>query len=275
MLDIEKLFKKPRVFQRLTGLTPDKFKKLLVKLQPLFKEAEAKRKERSNRIRKEGGGRKQMLPLSHSLFMLLLYYRSYINHEFLGVIIGMDGSNICRYFRRTEPLLAKIFKIPERKINLMEEEILELIFDATEQESEKRKGSGYSGKKKKQTIKTQIVVTPNGRIKSVSKSIRGNVHDKKLYDKTRTFTLKKVKRKGDLAYLGTDCQIPIKKREKKELTEEEKEHNKRFSQKRIIVEHVFAHLKKFKILDNKFRNPVKSYNLIFKNIAGIRNFITE
>ena len=275
MLNVEKLFKKPRTFKMLTGLTPDKFSELLAKLEPLFKEAEDKRKKRSDRIRKRGGGRKQILSLTQSLFMLLLYYRAYINHEFLGVIIGMDGSNVCRYFRRTEPLLAKIFRIPERKINLTEEEILELIFDATEQESEKRKGSGYSGKKKKNTVKTQIVVTPEGKIKSVSKTVKGNMHDKKLYDKTRTVTLIKVKRKGDLAYLGTDCQIPIKKQKKKKLTAEEKARNKRFSQERIIVEHVFAHLKKFKILDNKFRNPVKNYNLIFKNIAGIRNFITE
>lgn len=275
MLNVEKLYKKPKIFQRLTGLTPNKFQQLLIKLEPLFKKAELKRKKRSKIIRKTGGGRKQILSLSQSLFMILLYYRTYINHEFLGIIIGMDGSNVCRYFRRIQPLLAQIFRIPERKINMAEDEILELIIDATEQESEKRKGSGYSGKKKKNTVKTQIMVTPKGKIKSVSKSVAGNMHDKKLYDKTKVFTNIKVKRKGDLGYVGTILEIPIKKQKNKLLTEEQKLFNKQFSKTRIIVEHVFAHLKKFKILSDKFRNPIKNYNLIFKNIAGIRNFQIE
>jgi len=275
MLNVEKLYKKPKIFQRLTGLTPNKFQQLLIKLEPLFKKAELKRKKRSKIIRKTGGGRKQILSLSQSLFMILLYYRTYINHKFLGIIIGMDGSNVCRYFRRIQPLLAQIFRIPERKINMAEDEILELIIDATEQESEKRKGSGYSGKKKKNTVKTQIMVTPKGKIKSVSKSVAGNMHDKKLYDKTKVFTNIKVKRKGDLGYVGTILEIPIKKQKNKLLTEEQKLFNKQFSKTRIIVEHVFAHLKKFKILSDKFRNPIKNYNLIFKNIAGIRNFQIE
>ena len=36
-----------------------------------------------------------------------------------------------------------------------------------------------------------------------------------------------------------------------------------------------AHLKKFRILSDKFRNNLKNYNLIFKNIAGLRNWQLE
>ena len=143
--------------------------------------------------------------------MVLLYYRAYVNYEFLGIIIGMDGSNVCRYFRRIQPLLAQIFRVPERKIKMTEDEILELIIDATEQESERQKGSDYSGKKKKNTVKTQIMITAKGKIKSVSKTVKGNIHDKKLCDKTRAFANISVKRKEDLGYIGTICQTPIKK----------------------------------------------------------------
>ncbi|MDA2922957.1 transposase [Patescibacteria group bacterium AH-259-L07] len=160
MINVDKLYQKPKIFQRLTGLAPFKFQELLQKLEPLFKEAETKRKYRPHQIRKQGGGRKLALSLGQSLFILLLYYRTYTNHVFIGMVAGMDDSNVCRYFRRIEPLLAQIFRIPQRKIDMSEEEILELIIDATEQESERRKGSGYSGKKKKNTIKTQIMVTP-------------------------------------------------------------------------------------------------------------------
>lgn len=272
MINLQKLYKKPKIFQRLTGLTPNKFQQLLIRLEPLFKEVELKRKKTENRQRKPGGGRKQSLSLGQSLFMLLLYYRTYTNHVFMGMVMGIDDSNVCRYFRRIEPLLAQIFRIPQRKIKMSEDEILELIVDATEQDSQKRDGSGYSGKKKRQTIKTQIAVTHEGKIKSVSKTVKGNIHDKKLYDKTRIYTTVKVKRKGDLGYIGTSCQTPIKKPKNKQLTPEQKSFNKQFNCSRIGVEHVFAHLKKFKILDYKFRNPINNYNLIFKNIAGIRNF---
>ncbi len=154
---------------------------------------------------------------------------------------------------------------------MSEEEIMELIFDATEQPSQKRPGSGYSGKKKQQTVKNQIAVTPNGKLKSVSKTVAGNMHDKKLYDNTGVYTLEKVKRKADLAYLGTSCHIPYKKPKKRTLTARQKEYNQKFGSERIIVEHTIAHLKKFQILAQKFRNPVKKHSLIFKNIAGLRN----
>ena len=244
----------------------------MIRLEPLFKGAELKRKKTDNRQRKVGGGRKQKLSLGQSLFMLLLYYRTYTSHMFISMVMGIDDSSVCHYFKRIEPLLAQIFRIPERKIKMSENEILELIIDATEQESQKRKGSGYSGKKKRNTVKTQIMITHHGEIKSVSKSVRGNIHDKKLYDNTGAYTTIKVKRKGDLAYIGTSCQTPIKKKKNKELTEGQKSFNKQFSRTRISVEHVFAHLKKFNILNHKFRNSISNYNLIFKNIAGIRNF---
>ncbi len=271
MIIVERLYKKTKIFQRLTGLTPDKFQGLLNQLEPLFIESELKRKKTTDRKRKTGGGRKQKLSLAQGLFMLLLYYRSYSSHMSLSFMMGIDDSSVCHYFKRIEPLLAKIFRIPERKVILSEDEIDELIFDATEQDSERRDGSGYSGKKKRQTIKTQIVVTPNGRIKSVSKTAPGNVHDKKLYDNTKVFTLIKVKRKADLGYVGTSCLAPIKKQKNRPLTEQERDYNRKFSSFRIVIEHAIAHLKKFGILAQRFRNSIKSYYLIFKNIAGLRN----
>ena len=186
---------------------------------------------------------------------------------------SIDNSNVGRYFGKIEPLLAKKFRIPKRKITLSEDEILELIIDATEQEVERRKGTGYSGKKKRQTIKTQIAVTTKGVIKSVSQSVKGSIHDKKLYDRTKMYTTRHIKKRGDLGYIGTNMLLPFKKPKNGELTEKQKLFNHQFSKLRIIVEHVFAHMKKFRILSYRFRNPIGRYNLIIKNIAGLRNFV--
>lgn len=262
------------MFQRLAGLSPDKFRELLEKLTPLWEKAELKRLSRRNRKRAMGAGNKYKLDLGQALFLLLLYYRTYVNHVFLGMLGGIDDSNVGRYFGKIEPLLARIFRIPERKIEMEEDEILELIIDATEQETERRKGTGYSGKKKRQTIKTQIAVTHKGTIKSVSPSVKGSIHDKKLYDQTKLYTPQKVKKRGDLGYAGTPFLLPFKKQKNVELTEEQKRYNRQFSRIRVIVEHIPAHLKKFRILSYRFRNPIGGYNLIFKNVAGLRNFVT-
>jgi len=281
MINIEKLSHKPKVFRSLTGMDYIKFNILLEKIEPLWQKAELNRKKPDKeRLRRFGGGRTPKIGLDQNLFCLLVYYRTYVSHEFIGMLASIDGTNIGRRFSGLQPILAQFFRIPERKINLTEEEILELIVDATEQETQRRDGSGYSGKKKKQSIKTQVHITPDGKIKSVSKSYAGNIHDKKVYDKTKTFTVhnrgkpKKIKKTGDLGYLGTECTTPFKSSKYHKLTKKEKQFNQKLSKKRIIIEHVFAQLKKFKILDNKFRNNLSKYNIIFKNICGLRNFIT-
>lgn len=273
MLNLEKLLRRPKTFQALTGLTPEKFVELTRVVKPLWEQSEMERKTKYSRKRKVGAGRKYKLSFEASVFLLLLYYRTYVNHVFIGMIGSIESSKICHYFRRLEPSLQKVFRVPERKINLSKEEILELIVDATEQESERRPGSGYSGKKKRQTIKTQIIVSERGKILSVSKTVNGNKNDKKLYDETKAILPKDIPRLADLGYLGTNWKLPHKSSKLHELTEQQKQENKKHAQRRILVEHAFAHLKKFRILKDRYRNSISRYNLTFKNICGLRNFI--
>jgi len=282
-MNIQRLLFRPRIFRNLTGLNPEEFKVLVKRLSPMIIEQHNKQLNNRRRKRAIGAGSKFKLNTAQTLFMLLLYYRTYTNHIFIGMIMGIDDSNVCRYFRRIEPLLAQIFRIPEKKIELSQEEILELIIDATEQETQNRKGSGYSGKKKKRTIKTQILVDKKGKVKSVSKSVRGNKHDKKLYDETRLILqhkdrqeLKKFRIYGDLGYIGIKrIKTPIKKKPNENLTKKQKQFNQKFNAKRFVVEHTFAHLKNFRILQDRFRNKLKHYNLIFKNVVGLHNLMLQ
>src|SRR3989339_1592512 len=154
MINIEKLSHKPKVFRSLTGMDYIKFNILLEKIEPLWQKAELNRKKPDKeRLRRFGGGRTPKIGLDQNLFCLLVYYRTYVSHEFIGMLASIDGTNIGRRFSGLQPILAQFFRIPERKINLTEEEILELIVDATEQETQRRDGSGYSGKKKKNPSK--------------------------------------------------------------------------------------------------------------------------
>jgi hypothetical protein len=129
----DRLRRRPNTFRHLTGISPEDFDRVLKELRPLYKEAEQERLDRPDRERAIGGGRNFELALEDRLLMLLMYYRLYITHEFLGVLFGIDDSNVGRNINPLEPLLAQIFRIERRRIDVEEKEIEKLFFDGTEQ----------------------------------------------------------------------------------------------------------------------------------------------
>src|SRR3954447_358210 len=212
MSHTERLKRSPKAFRQLTGITPAAFDRTLAQLTPRYEAADARRKARPGRRRRPGAGRKHALILADRLLMLLIYYRTYVTHALLGFLFAIDDSAVGRNINPLQPLLAGIFRIPERRIELAEDEIRELFFDATERPTRRPKHGQrefYSGKKKRHTIKTQVVVVrkrkPSGpgtkprrlRIAAVSESHPGKVHDKRIYDVARVVTPRGVKRTGD------------------------------------------------------------------------------
>lgn len=268
-MNIAKLKQHPKVFTRLFGIEPQKFDELVIKIQPLWVKAESKRLNHTRKI-KQGGGRRYALTLEENTAMLLLYTRAYVTHVFLSALFDIHESGICRYFARLRPSVERVFDLPSKNADLSEEEILKLIVDATEQRTERRRdGTGYSGKKKTHTIKTQIVVDNKGAIRHISASVPGNIHDKKLFDQSGVILPDTAK--GDLAYLGTNLTIPVKSSKLRPLTQRQIDRNTRHSRKRIIVEHVFASLKAFRILADRFRGSLAHYHEYFLIVCGLRN----
>src|SRR6187431_74676 len=233
MSHTERLRRSPKAFRQLTGITPPVFDKLLADLTPRYERADARRKDRPDRRRRPGAGRKHALPLSDRLLMLLIYYRTYTTHAFLGFLFGVDDSAVGRNINPLQPLLAGIFRIPERRIELDPEEMRELFFDATERPT-RRPAVGqrayYSGKKKRHTLKNQVVTTrrtkPPGpgakpqrlRIAAVCEAHPGRVHDKKVYDRSRVVAPPDARRTGDTASIGTSLETPVRKPRGGELT---------------------------------------------------------
>jgi len=111
----------------------------------------------------------------------------------------------------------------------------------------------------------------NKKIKAVSKAYPGQVHDKKVYDKTRLVKPRSVEGYGDSGYEGTDLTRPKKKPKGKELTMEEKESNKKISSKRVVVENAICLMKRYRIVSDKYRNNRNLHTMIFKNVAGLAN----
>ncbi len=100
---------------------------------------------------------------------------------------------------------------------------------------------------------------------------KGKRHDYGVYKKNHPVTPKQVVNVFDLGYLGVEKDYPEqlsalpykKKRNQEELSQEEKEYNKFHSKKRIVIEHTICRLKKYRIMNDVFRNKLRKYN---KNI---------
>ncbi len=283
-----RLKRTPATFRQLTGLTPEAFDQLFAELEPRYQHAEAKRKTRRPRQRKPGAGRKFGLPLADRLLMLLMYYRTYATHALLGFLFGIDQSSVCRNINPLQPLLAGIFRIPERRVELDPGEIRELFFDATERaipRPSRRQKRYYSGKKKRHTLKHQVVVVRKRkapgragqprrvRIVAVSKAFPGTAHDKKVYDRTRMVCPPGVPRTGDTGYLGTGLRTPRRRPPNGTLTSRQKAGNRRVSRRRIVVEHGIGKMKVWRIAAERYRNPRRRHTLIIKNIAGLHNLM--
>lgn len=276
----------PATFRRLTGITPEKFDEVMEQIEPRYEVWNANRLGRKGRKREIGGGRKFSLELEDRFLLLLLYYRTYVTYAFLGFLFGIHESSPGRLFKPLEPLLADIFRIPERRIVMDENEIMAAFFDGTEQPTnrpKRRQRKWYSGKKKRHTIKHQVVVVKkrkkNGhgkrklRIAAVSKAFTGKTHDKRMYGETRAHAPPGVAGKGDLGFLGTSLVVPIKKPKGKDLTEEQKVSNQRHSSQRIVAEHGIGKMKIWRICRDQFRGQRKDHTLMFKNIAGFHNLM--
>jgi hypothetical protein len=288
MSHTDRLQQSPGTFRQLTGITPAAFDRLLADLEPRYQRADARRKHRPDRQRKPGAGRKHTLPLADRLLMLLLYYRTYTTHALLGFLFGVDDSAVGRNINPLQPLLASIFRVPERRVRIEPEDLRELFFDATERPIPRpRRGPRryYSGKKRRHTLKHQVVVVrrrkrpgPGAkprrvRIAAVSAAFAGKTHDKKVYDASRVIAPPGVRRTGDTAYVGTGLATPTRRPPRGSLTARQKAGNRRVSKRRIVVEHGIGKVKVWRIAAERYRNPRRRHTLILKNVAGLHNLM--
>ena len=258
MSHTSRLWRMPDTFRQLTGITPEAFARLVAELKPQYQQADTARKTRRSRQRKPGAGRKFALPLGDRLLMLLMYYRTYTTHALLGFLFGIDQSSVCRNINPLQPLLAGLFRIPERRVELEPDDIRELFFDATER-AIPRPSQGpkrfYSGKKRRHTLKHQVVVVrkrkpPAGPVNGVgcrSPPCRRRSPARPTIRRCTTeppwCARRGVPRTGDTPYLGTGLCTPRRRPRKGQLPPRQKAGNRRVSRRRIVVEHGIGKMK--------------------------------
>lgn len=108
---------------------------------------------------------------------------------------------------------------------------------------------------------------------NVSKCFDGKTHDFNIR-KSSEHIPKHVEVIADSGYQGiaklhANSTVPYKRPKGGTLTDEQ--YNRILASRRIVVEHVFACLKKFKILGSVYRNFRRKLHMRFNILAGIYN----
>src|SRR6185437_3045356 len=175
--------KKPLLFKSFTGLSVQEFDDIYDnKLAKKYAKYEIQRLSKRNKDRERniGAGRPFKLDLKNRVVMLLVYYRLYITYTLAGFLFDLDQSSICRDIQKIEGLIRECIPIPQKIHSITKRlktaEEVEKYFpgflafiDCTEQQiprpaDKERTKMYYSGKKKRHTIKTHLMVNNRGYI---------------------------------------------------------------------------------------------------------------
>ena len=107
----------------------------------------------------------------------------------------------------------------------------------------------------------------------------GKRHDYRIYKKNHPELPKEVTSMFDLGFLGVEndfpeqnSSLPIKKEKGYELTVQQKEYNSNHSARRIVIEHTISRLKKYRIMNDVFRNRLRKYDRISDIVSGLINY---
>jgi hypothetical protein len=262
---------KAKKFRRITGVKQKTFEKIIEILLPKRQELTAK------------GGPKPALFIEDMILAAIEYWREYRTYAHTAANFGISESTIFRIVRWVEDVLIKdgSFSLPGKKELWKEESQYEIILiDAAETPIERPKTNQkhyYSGKKKRHTLKTQIVTDKKTHTVICLFFANGKRHDFRVYKESNLDFNKDKKVVTDSGYTGipgihANSVLPRKKPKKKKLSKEDKEYNKTVSKERAANEHAIGFIKRFKILSERYRSRRKRFGLRFSLIAGICNF---
>jgi hypothetical protein len=282
---------RPKEGKRLIGIGEVALWELWHRIEPLV---EAEKKQRANtleRKRQAGGGRKKGGEVLCRIFVTLLYLRQHWTMQGLGQAIGCAESTVWNYIHEMLPYIrtelpASLLEQWKQDCDNFErvelEECLaelvggELLVDTWEQpiprptEGDKEKAH-YSGKKKEHTRKNQLICLPHGvDIVDVVIGEPGPRSDSKLLEQTQAELPENIEFIGDKAYVGRNkTTTPIKKPRGGELTQEQKDFNRKISQERVYVEHLIRVIKIFRIAKELFRMRSRMYEVVLGCVCGL------
>ena len=234
------------------GVGPVFFEVLLDRLKQCREEEHAK------------GGRPNRLSVFQSLIIFFLYIRQYMTQTILADMTGVKKWDVSRAYHWVLDTLIRngcFHLVGNRKIGSG----TFALIDVTEifiQRPKRNQKKYYSGKKKRHTMKVQIIydLTAN---KIVSFYIsNGTTHDFKMFKESSPRFREFVKGLADSGYQGIlkvwhTIETPHKKPRGGELSDEEKEFNALLGSIRVAIEHVNAWIKRFRMIKHCYRGNIR------------------
>ena len=115
MLKYSRVARDPKMFKSVTGISIKQFNHLYSDIEKQYANEESKRLTKRKRRRKIGAGRKFNLELKDRIMMTLMYYRMHTSHDILGLLFGLDNSNVYRNISYLRPVIESNIPIPAKK----------------------------------------------------------------------------------------------------------------------------------------------------------------
>jgi hypothetical protein len=227
---------------------------------------------------KKRGKKSKTLRVEDKLLLTFYYLRHYPTFDQLGRQFGISESYANKIFHQYLDILVKVLKLPGQKA-LLEHGLDAIIIDVTEQPVErptKKQRQYYSGKKKRHTIKAQLVICLLTLQILTVVCGKGRTHDFKLLKQSALRIRSEVEKYGDSGYQGLDklyanSFTPIKKKKETPLTKDEKAYNRILATLRIPIEHVNRRCKIFRSVKEIYRGKHKHYHKIWTVVAALVN----
>ena len=172
------------------------------------------------------------------------------------------------------------FRLPGKK-SLLQGAVPEtIVVDVTESPIERpkrRQKQFYSGKKKRHTFKSQVVVNPSTRAIICTAHGKGRRHDFRLLQSSRVRFHTQTEGLGDKGYQGMHrlhalSLTPKKKPRGGQLSTADKQYNRELAKRRVVAEHINRHLKIFRILCERYRNRRRRFGLRCNLISALYNY---
>ena len=278
-MNLKNLARNPRMLKALTGLTYQEF----IDLLPLFRAAYLEYKmSLPGRRRRVGGGQKgKLADMEAKLFFILFFCKTYPTMDVLGFWFGKSSgrsTNAVHLLRKVlERALGRAVVLPERKIRSVSEfvekfpEVRDVFLDGTERRIQrpggKRNRRFYSGKKKAHTRKNVAVVDEKRRILLVSPTKQGRRHDKRIADKQALVEHlpANVGIFADSGFRGIerarpDAQVVKRGSKHHPLTQAECANNRVISSLRMVAEHAFAGVKRYRVVAEILRQKLGRFD---------------
>jgi len=282
-----------RRFLALTGYTGEEFTALLPYFQAEFETYVATYTLDGKPRLKRSYSTYSNSPLptmEDKLLFILGYVKQAPTQQMQGELFGMSQSKANLWIHRLHPMLNRALgaagELPVReaeRLDLDDEEYQMFFHDGTERPIQRPKDQDaqkmyYSGKKKHHTVKNNVILTANCKVRFLTPTCEGRKHDKRVADEAGyTFP------EGSAVCQDTGFQgfrpenvlilQPKKKPRGGQLTPEEKAENQRISSIRIRIEHAIGGVKRYRIVKDKGRVWKRGFrDQLMETCCALHNF---